>query len=158
MIDLKIQNFRQQKGSSIVETLAGSFIIIPIILFFLDVTGCVLSQMANDHMCKDIARQIAEMTPPVGTPFSDGVMQPLATTKAQAVYNQYVDSGSMLITDSGTAPSVIYDATNGSGVHSGVVSVQTTVKCNFLVPLAGFSSVNFTSAASEPIVANLPTQ
>src|SRR5215472_12227331 len=53
---------RRNRGSSIIETAAGLFVVIPILLFFMDIGYVLLAQMANDALAKEAARASAEAT------------------------------------------------------------------------------------------------
>ncbi len=143
------QQRRNRRASSIVETVAGLILIIPLMLFFVDLIGIVMCQTANNALCKEAARAAAEAT-------TSGAAQ----TAAQNVVTAFYDNNTSMFTGSASFVSsgFSYDASS-----SGVVVVQTTMTCNFPFPIWGVPSPNdkqatFGATAAEPIVALLPGQ
>ncbi len=133
---------RKQKGSSIVETAAGLILLIPIVLFLVDVAAMVVVQTENDKLAKACARAAAEY------PSGDAK----AVQAAKDVYDNQKDSN--LLTK---AP---FSAASGSPTYptSGMVTCKTTITCTLPVPvpLVGNSQVAFNAIATEPIVGELP--
>lgn len=128
---------RKTKGSSIVETAAGLILLIPIVLFLVDVAAMVVAQTENDKLAKACARAAAEF------PSSNSGGQ---NTAAMGVYNNQKRSN--LLTPTAFA-------LNSSG---GLVTCNTTITCTLPVPVPflGNSSVAFNAKATEPIVGELP--
>lgn len=128
---------RRKRGTSIVETAAGLFIIIPIVLFLFDVAACVLAQTANDSMCKSAARAAAEAD---------------TLGKAQAAAQSAVDNfpAAGYIRSKRLFRPVAY-----SGAAS--VTVVTEIVCQFPVPIpfGGPSRMNFVTDMTEPVVGQL---
>ncbi len=126
----------RKKGSSIVETAAGLILLIPIVLFLVDVAAMVVAQTENDKLAKACARAAAEF--PSG---SAGQF-----TAANGVYNNQKRSNLLTPT-----------AFNLS-VGGGLVTCNTTITCTLPVPVPfiGNSSVAFNAKATEPIVGELP--
>ncbi|HEY9787888.1 MAG TPA: hypothetical protein V6D17_21045 [Candidatus Obscuribacterales bacterium] len=126
----------RRRGASIVETAAGLFILIPIVLALVDVAAAVLAQTANDSMCKHAARAAAEAT-----------NQTDASTAARTVVQEFPTSpiitAKRLVTDP-----VQYQANTR-------VTVVTEVTCTFPVPMFGWSSINFHTDVTEPVVGTL---
>jgi hypothetical protein len=147
---------RNGRGSSIVETCAGLFVVIPILLFFMDIGYVVIGQMANDGLAKEAARAAAETNDLTGAQ---------ATTAANNVATNYFSSeDSMFISPPGgfsspdTAIANVQYNPTVAGVQSGVVIVTTNIVCKVPCPFPGFPNpLQFSATATEPIVALLPT-
>lgn len=129
---------RGRRGTSIVETAAGLFIIIPIVLFLFDVAAAVLAQTANDAMCKSAARAAAETDD-----------EPKAQAAAQNAVDQFPAAG--YIKSKRLAKNVIWDGTR--------VTVVTEIVCQFPVPIpfGGPDRMNFLTDMTEPVVGRLGT-
>ncbi len=139
---MKLSN-RKKRGTSIVETAAGLFIIIPIVLFLFDVAAAVLAQTANDSMCKSAARAAAET---------------IDSGKAQAAAQSAIDSfpAAGYITSKRLFKPVVY-VYNPSPAAQSYVHVVTEIVCRFPVPIpfGGPSSMNFVTDMTEPLVGQL---
>lgn len=127
---------RRTRGTSIVETAAGLFILIPVVLFLVDVAAAVLAQTANDSMCKHAARAAAEQ-----------VNQGQAQAAAQRVVDDFPSSTII------SAKQLI----NVNYVSNVRVTVVTQITCTFPVPipLGGPASWDFQTDVTEPIVGTL---
>ncbi len=127
---------RKNRGTSIVETAAGLFIIIPIVLFLFDVAAAVLAQTANDAMCKSAARAAAET-------INGGQAQ----AAAQSAIDNFPASG--YIRSKRLFKPVDYRGTS--------VTVVTEIVCRFPVPIpfGGPSQMNFVTDMTEPVVGTL---
>ncbi len=130
---------RKTEGSSIVETAAGLILLIPIVLFLVDVAAMVVAQTENDKLAKACARAAAEF------PTAD----PRQNTAAMGVYTNQKRSSLL------TPTALIL---NNPAPPSGLVSCETTITCTLPVPVPflGNSSVAFRAKATEPIVGELP--
>ncbi len=128
---------RRKRGTSIVETAAGLFILIPIVLFLFDVAAAVLAQTANDSMCKSAARAAAE-TDTAGK----------AQAAAQTAVDKFPAAG--YIKSKRLFKPVVYDPTSS-------VTVVTEIVCQFPVPIpfGGPSKMNFVTDMTEPVVGKL---
>lgn len=128
---------RRKRGTSIVETAAGLFIIIPIVLFLFDVAAAVLAQTANDSMCKSAARAAAE-TDTAGK----------AQAAAQTAVDRFPAAG--YITSKRLFRPVQYNAGTS-------VTVVTEIVCKFPVPIpfGGPDRMNFVTDMTEPVVGQL---
>ena len=128
---------RRKRGTSIVETAAGLFILIPIVLFLFDVAAAVLAQTANDSMCKSAARAAAE-TDTAGK----------AQAAAQTAVDKFPAAG--YIKSKRLFKPVVYDPTSS-------VTVVTEIVCQFPVPIpfGGPSKMNFVTYMTEPVVGKL---
>ncbi len=128
---------RRKRGTSIVETAAGLFIIIPIVLFLFDVAACVLAQTANDSMCKSAARAAAE---------ADDAGK--AQAAAQSAIDNFPAAG--YIKSKRLAKPVAYDPNSS-------VTVVTEIICQFPVPIpfGGPAQMNFVTDMTEPVVGKL---
>jgi Flp pilus assembly protein TadG len=133
---------RKREGSSIVETAAGLILLIPIVLFLVDVAAMVVVQTENDKLAKACARAAAEY------PAND----PKAVTAAQNVYNNQKNSNLL--------KTATFSTSSGAPTYlaPGMVTCKTTITCTLPVPvpLVGNSQVNFNAVATEPIVGELP--
>jgi Flp pilus assembly protein TadG len=129
---------RNRKGSSIVETAAGLILLIPIVLFLVDVAAMVVAQTENDKLAKACARAAAEY------PSNSGP----ASTAANLVYTNQKNS-TLLSKQSLTGPTY---------ATVGMVTCQTNIKCNLPVPVPfiGTPYVMFSAKATEPVVGELP--
>jgi len=144
----------RRRGSSLVETAAGMFLIIPVVLFFIDVGAAVMAQMANDALAKQAARSAAQAS-----------SQANADSAAKTTVENYFSScqSSMYVVPpggSGAPDTAITLPTNynpmSAGIPSGVVTVTTNIVCNLPVPVGTINSVPFAASATEPILAKLP--
>lgn len=125
---------RRSKGTSIVETLAGLFVLIPVVLFLVDVAALVLAQTANDHFAKSAARAAAE-TANVAA----------ATLAVQQVQANFPSSS---ICSNPTIDNLNYSNTQ--------VTVVTRIRCNLPVVVPGVNPFqDFVSDATEPVVGRL---
>ena len=133
-----IRKRRKKTGGAIVETVAGLFVLIPVVLFLVDVVAMVLAQMAHDALAKDCARAAAEET-------NAGA----ATTAVGNVISSF--SSPVLQIQAG--PVVDYN-----GTIPETVRVQTTAIFTFPVPIPFWQNSNqtFVAEAREPIVGVLP--
>lgn len=128
-------------GSSLIETVCGSVVLVVVALFLIDVAAIVICQTENDALAKHCARAAAAQ-PSLA----------LATTAITDVTTQFVaqNGGSKLCTYI-DPPTTTYSAANAT------VNVITTVQCTFPVPIPfGPTSIQFQTDATEPIVAILP--
>lgn len=132
---------RKTHGSSLVETVMGSIIIVMIVLFLVDVASIVISQTQNDALAKHCARAA-----------SNQKNNATATTAVNDVVSEFQTTG-------GGSKLCVYDHNDLTyDPPSGAVLVRTYVTCNFPVPIPfGPSSMMFVSEATEPIVATVPT-
>jgi Flp pilus assembly protein TadG len=142
MLTVKKRKFGRRSGSSLIETTAGLLVLLPIVLFLVDIVALVLVQTANDSLAKQAARAAAEK--------ADAVT---AQTEAQNVVNNY-PSSKLLV----NPQMVVFTYTNDPVTAVSQVYVRTQVTCMLpiAVPLVGVGQVNFLAEATEPIVAVLP--
>lgn len=133
---MRRRHLRRKTGTSIVETAVGLFVLIPVVLFLVDVAAAVLAQTANDAMCKHAARAAAEQT-------NAGQ----ASSAAQAVVDAFPTSAII------SAKQLI----NCDYVTNTRVTVITQITCTFPVPipLGGPSTMNFRTDVTEPVVGTL---
>lgn len=124
------------RGTSIVETLAGLFVLIPVVLFLVDVAALVLAQTANDHFAKSAARAAAET--------ATAAQATLAVQQVQANFP------SSSICSNPTIDNLMYDTPPGR------VTVITRIRCNLPVVVPGVNPFqDFVSDATEPVVGRL---
>jgi len=129
---------RNSRGSGLIETAAGLFILVPVLLILIDVAALVLAQTANDQLAKHCARAAAEL--PTGA----------GGGAATTAYNNYVDN--RLCTKSGMA--IAY----GGTAAAPTVTVTTTILCTLPVPvpLGGPATQIFKAFSTEPVVGQIP--
>lgn len=134
---------KRRRGTSIVETAAGLFIIIPIVLFLFDVAGAVLAQTSNDSMCKSAARAAAETD-----------SQGKAQAAAQTAVDKFPAAG--YIKSKRLFKPVVY-VYNPNPAFDSYVVVVTEIVFQFPVPIpfGGPSKMNFVTDMREPIVGKL---
>jgi hypothetical protein len=120
------------KGTSIIEVIVGGILLVPIVLFFIDLTAIVLTNEINDHVAKDAARAAASQAD-----------QSKATAAAQQTVGNVTKSP--IVTDV-QIDQVSYDASGGS------VSVTTHMDVTMPAPLPGFDKRRFVAKSVEPIV------
>ncbi|HEY9774963.1 MAG TPA: hypothetical protein V6C81_14460 [Planktothrix sp.] len=128
---------RKRSGSCIVETAAGLFVLVPVMLVLIDISALVVAQTSNDMLAKQCARAAAEMPSYQGT------------SAAQNAYANFLDNA--LVTKSAN-PQINYPT-------SDTVTVTTTITCRLPVPVpfGGPSQQIFQAFSTEPVVGQLPT-
>jgi len=124
---------RKKNGGAIVETVAGLFVVIPVVLFLIDVVSMVLAQMANDALAKDCARAAAEEN---------------NAGSASADVNTVISHFSSPVLTNVSAPTVTFDT------GAGTVYVKTQATFTFPVPIPfwGQNQQVFVAEAQEPII------
>jgi len=125
---------RKTTGGALIETIVGLFVVIPVVLFLVDVVAMVLAQMSHDALAKDCARAAAEV---------DEARQPGKT-------QQDIDGVIARFNN----PLLIVNSNSWSNPSPGVVRVETHSTFTFpvYIPFVGASSQQFVAEASEPIV------
>lgn len=137
---------RKTTGGALIETIVGLFVLIPVVLFLIDVVALVLAQMAHDGLAKDCARAAAEVRArrPTGS-MADEVVQP---SDVQAAIDGVISrfNNPVLVVNS--------NSWSNPGGDLGLVRVQTTSTFTFpvAIPFAGNSSQVFVAEAIEPTV------
>jgi TadE-like protein. len=127
---------RKRRGGAIVETVAGLFVFIPVVLFIVDVVAMVLAQMAHDALAKDAARAAADTTD-VGQ----------ATSAMNTVRGNF-NSPVMVVN------SMTLDAANWP--NSVRVESISTFTFPVSIPFLGVASQRFVAEAVEPVVGVVP--
>lgn len=131
------RNRSRKSGASLIEVMAGLFLIIPLFICIIDLSAIIVGQIVNDGLAKRSARAAAQKS-----------TQGDAQTAATNVINAYQING---IVTSATLHQLDF---NASG--NGNVVVETRVQINVpapipIVPL--FQNGRFMHAkATEPIV------
>ncbi len=128
---------RKTRGGAIVETVAGLFVLVPIVLFLIDGIAMVLAQTANDALAKKCARAAASEPD---------------QAKADAAITAVISGFSSPVITNVTANRV------GAFDPAGTVTVQTQVTFVFpvQVPFVGVTQQDFVADATEPVVGALP--
>lgn len=136
---LKGRLIRRQKGSSLIETVMGSIIIIMIALFLVDVAAVVVCQTQNDALAKHCARSAANQ---IDYATGQNAMNDVVNEfKKNNKSNICTYQKSVLGADAGWTQ----------------VVARTEVTCVFPVPIPfGPSQMNFDAEATEPVVGNVP--
>lgn len=123
----------QRHGQSLIEVIVGSFMLIPIALFGVDMTAIVLANTANDNLAKSAARAAANQD---------------SREKAQAAARSCIGEfqKSAMIVDVQLSDGLSYQKDK-----SVVVKTRMTVK----LPAAfqGFDLIKFEAQAVEPVLA-----
>ncbi|MBX3076321.1 hypothetical protein KF913_20585 [Candidatus Obscuribacterales bacterium] len=128
------RNRRNTIGGALIETVVGLFILIPVVLFLVDVVAMVLAQMSHDALAKDCARAAAEV---------DETRFPGKTqTDINGVIARFNN------------PLLHVDSNSWSNPSPGVVRVETRSTFTFpvYIPFVGAASQQFVAEASEPLV------
>lgn len=137
-----LRKSRATHGSSLIETVCGSIVIIIVALFLVDVAAIVVCQTQNDALAKHCARAAANKD-------TFGA----ATTSVNEVINEFKKTG-------GGSKICVFNTVNLDAAAYGTTDtayVQTTVTCNFPVPVPfGPAALQFKADAMEPVVAKLP--
>ena len=123
---------RSKSGSSMVETLSGFVVLIPIALAAVDVVAFVSAVDSNEHLAEAAARGAAKAS-----------SQDTAQTVAEDVVKHCTPPWmvqSVMVDD------VEYD------VGKGMVSVATLMQMKLPVPLPGYSEISCRASSIEPIV------
>jgi len=130
---------RTNHGGTLVETVTGLCILIPIVLVLIDVTACVICQTANDALAKHAARAACDASNP--TDGQTAANQVIATYKA----------GNPSLTADATLLSCTYNAAGN------IVTCTTQVVCHLpvAVPFTNQTTQAFQAIDSEPVVGTL---
>ena len=136
-----VHKSRNSRASSMVETVCGSIILVIIALFLVDVAAVVVCQTQNDALAKHCARAAA-----------NSATYAAANSAANQVVVEFNKTG-------GASKICVYNSyfLDGGYFNNGQAYVQTTVTCNFPVPIPfGPASLQFKADAIEPVVAAMP--
>jgi Flp pilus assembly protein TadG len=142
----------RRSGSSLFETAAGLFVLVPVVLFLFDLVSMILVQTANDALAKHAARAAAE-TPNPDPPTSTPAAQTQATTTATQIVNSFPPSR---LAGNPTLLVCNYTDDRVNGISQ--VYVRTRLSCTLPIPVpfSSISAIDFVAEATEPIVAVLP--
>jgi len=145
---------RSKKGSSLVETVCGSIILIAVALFLVDVAAMVICQTQNDNLAKHCALAAAAQSIPLPPP-ATGTNVAASQTAAQNAVNDVI---TQFNAQNGSSNLCVYQSSSVNyDTTAATAYVKTVVKCTFPVPIPlGPSSMSFQSDAYEPITAQLP--
>jgi hypothetical protein len=136
----------RSRGSSLIETVVGLTVIIPILLVLVDCAAVVIAQTSNDALCKHAARAAAECATyaDVGTTIG-------GNTAAKNVIQQYNSGNPSLTTNAQCTVTPLPDAATWQNVR-----VNTTLTAVLPVPVPFTNMTNFTFQAQsqEPVVSN----
>jgi hypothetical protein len=124
---------RSNKGTSLIEVLAGMMIIVPIGLCSVDFYTVVIGNQINNRLVEDAARAAANQ---------------LGSNNAESAARQTVDGFQFQLPV--TSVSMIDFNYN---VNSQQVMVGTNLTLNMPVPIMNWSTVTLHATAVEPIVA-----
>ncbi len=137
---------RNTTGGALIETIVGLFVLIPVVLFIIDVVALVLAQMAHDALAKDCARAAAEVR--AERPANSMLPETVNPTKVQAAIDNVIArfNSPVLVVNSNS-----WQNPNGD---LGLVRVETISTFTFPVPIpfAGNASQQFVAEAIEPTV------
>ena len=144
----------RRSGSSLFETAAGLFVLVPVVLFLFDIVSMILVQTANDALAKHAARAAAETPDPdPSNAGSYAAAQNQATNTATQVVNSFPPSR---LASNPTLLVCNYTDDRVNGVSQ--VYVRTRLSCTLPIPIpfSNISAIDFVAEATEPIVAVLP--
>jgi hypothetical protein len=134
---------RATRAATLVETISGCMIIIPIFFLLADSAAVLIGQTQNDALAKHAARAAAEQADPAQ-----------AQAAAQQVLNNFNSVGSNLCKNVTMTPpkgKFIYDT------NAGNVLVVTDVTCYLLAPMPFYGNkIELKAEAWVPIVALAP--
>jgi hypothetical protein len=128
----KIANYRRQSGQSLIETLSGFILIIPLALFSYDLTFILISSQSNERLAENAARSAAN--------HATSLSAKQAAQTAVDTFNQ--TSGG------NTASLVSFDFDD-----DGQISLITQIEIKLPVSLASWSKVITSAHAVVPVVA-----
>lgn len=123
---------RQAKGSSLVETMSGFFVFIPLAFFAVDIATIANAAQINEQFAESVAR-IA------GTQINENS----AIKAGTDVMNNY--NKPPLITDV-SVDNIDYQ------LAAGQVTVNTAMSVNLPIPFPGYNQVTVRANAMQPIV------
>lgn len=141
---MKSRNYRNQnyhsrrlRGSSIIEMVVGTIVLLFVVLFFVDIGTLILTQTSLDRMTKNAARAAAE-----------NQTSKLARTASDQIVAQKQTSPLF-----GTPKTVNFNF----DTNAGQVTVENTIICTLPVPLplVGQAQVNLNAKDTETITALL---
>ncbi len=124
---------RNRKAQSLVEVLVGSFLLIPIALFGLDLSVLVLANTANDNLVKSAARAAANQA-----------SKPEAIAAARQCVSEFKTSP--IIVEVKLADELKFEKQDS-------VVVKTIMTVKVPVGVAGLDILKFEAQAVEPVVA-----
>lgn len=128
----RVVSQRGRSGSSMVETLAGFVVLIPIALAAVDVVAFVSAVDSNEHLAEAAARGAAKAS-----------SQDTAQTVAEDVVKH--------CTPPWMVEHVLVDDVEYN-VGKGMVSVATLMQMKLPVPLPGYAEISCRASSIEPIV------
>lgn len=159
-------NRRKKAGQSIIEMVVGVIVLVPIVIFLLDMALLILANSANDNLAKSCARAAASATNGAGV--GNGTQARVAATniadnfQASTIISKV---GGSFMTGFCWNPDVPgfprvgnMSGAQGGNPDPGQVAVHTTMRVSVPLPLPGLPTAwNFSARAVEPIV-SLPPQ
>ncbi len=128
-----LRKHRSKTGQSLIETLLGMVIIIPLGLASVDITAMVVANHLNEHLADRAARAAANQ-----------VDAAQAQTTAQKIIDSYVITSPINEVD---LNNVVYD------LNIEQVTVFTSVSVNLPIPFGTTNQVVLHASSTEPIVA-----
>jgi len=123
----------RQRGQSLVETLAGFVIILPLALFAIDLTTMVVTSQMNEHLAEDAARAAAN--------------QLTSLLAMQAAKMPVDDFPKTAFITKVSIQQVDYDPAAGQ------VTVTTEMEVNLPISWSSFGKVTLHANSTQPIVA-----
>ena len=133
MTSNKIKNKRRQSGQSLIETMAGLVLIIPLALFSYDLTFILISSQNNERLAENAARAAANHA---------------TNLKAQQAAQQAIDTFNQANpNNTATLTNFSYDQGDGQ------VSLVTQIKVNLPVPFGAWSTFINNAQSIVPVLA-----
>jgi hypothetical protein len=128
-----MRNLRSNRGTSLIEVLAGMMVIVPIGLASIDFYVVIIGNQINNRLVEDAARSAGNQ---------------LGSNNAESAARQTVDGFQF------QAPVVNVTLSDFNyNVNSQQVLAGTTLTLNLPVPIMQLSSITLHATAIEPIVA-----
>lgn len=121
---------RSRKGQALIETAVAGMVIIPIVLFLLDVAVLVLCNMSNDEAAKNAARAAAN--------------QPPATAQ---------EAASKAISSFRKSPIIADLKIKNFNSSTETVTVSTEMNVKLPVPFPGITQYTFVAQSVQPVLA-----
>ena len=132
---------RKTRGGAIVETVAGLFVLVPIVLFLVDGIAMVLAQTANDALAKKCARAAASEK-------DMGAASSAVSSVISGFSNPVITNVNANVTN--------FDDPTTNVNATCTVQTQITFVFPVQVPFVGVTSQIFVADATEPVVGDLP--
>lgn len=151
---MRSKSKRKTTGGALIETVAGLFILIPVVLFLIDVVSLVLAQTAHDKLAKDCARAAAEVR--ARRPTAPNQPEVVDPADVNAAIDQIITrfNNPVLVVNSRTWQNPPMNPPTNMTPDLGLIRVELNSTFTFpvAIPFAGNTSQVFVAEAVEPTV------